>query len=122
MVAHPDGSGRAFLYTRDGKVSLVSLPPPGSGAAPQVVAPPFLDLTGRALLLTGLALHPGFAANGRFFVSYACDATASPACGGAAAAGNGSTTRWPCRYQIVVAEFIAKGVDHGMVKCHHLQI
>jgi len=42
-----------------------------------------LDLTGRALRLTGLAVHPEFAANERLFVSYTCDSASdtSPACG-----------------------------------------
>ena len=42
-----------------------------------------LDLTGRALRLTGLAVHPEFAANGHLFVSYTCDSASdtSLACG-----------------------------------------
>ena len=117
MAAHPDGSGRAFLYTQDGKVWLVAVPARGSGAALQVDGDGaiILDIAGSALRLTGLALHPEFATNGRLFVSYTCDSAASPAFGGAgsfssAAAGNGS------RYQLVVEEFTTKGgVDYGMV-------
>jgi len=33
MAAHPDGSGMAFLYTQDGKVSLASLPARGRSTA-----------------------------------------------------------------------------------------
>jgi len=124
MAAHPDGSGRAFLYTQDGKVWLVAVPARGSGAALQVDGGDgaILDLTARALRLTGLALHPEFAANGRLFVSYTCDSDTSPACGRAgtlssspphppaAGGGNGSG------YQLVVEEFTTKGgVDYGMV-------
>ena len=131
MAVHPDGSGRAFLYTQDGKVSLAMLPPQGSGAALQVDGDGAildLGLGGQALIrLTGLAFHPEFAANGRLFVSYTCDSAVSPACGSAgtssssAAAGNGS------RYQLVVEEFTTKAVDYGMVTSYfvsriHIQI
>ncbi|XP_062203059.1 HIPL1 protein-like [Phragmites australis] len=109
MAAHPDGSGRVFLSSRDGKIWLASMPKRGSGAALRVHRP-FLDLTDRVLELVGVAFHPEFATNGRFFVSYSCDSSASPACGASrcwgAAAENGSK---PCRYQFVVAEFSAKG-------------
>jgi hypothetical protein len=73
---------------------------------------PFVDLTGRALLLLGFAPHPEFAANGRFFISYACDAIASPACGAGGYAGSSKPSR---RYQLVVEELTDKGVDYGMV-------
>ncbi|CAN6356492.1 unnamed protein product [Urochloa humidicola] len=109
MVAHPDGSGRAFVYSQqEGKIWLVKVPPRGSEAAMQVGAGvPFIDLAGRALVLTGLALHPKFAANGRFFVSYTA---ASPACGVA-----GTSSDSSCQYQLVVEEFLAKaGVDYSM--------
>ncbi|XP_062202828.1 HIPL1 protein-like [Phragmites australis] len=109
MAAHPDGSGRVFLSSRDGTIWLASMPKRGSGAALRVHRP-FLDLTDRVLGLAGVAFHPEFATNGLFFVSYSCDSSASPACGGSrcwgAAAGNDLT---PCQYQLVVAEFSAKG-------------
>jgi hypothetical protein len=110
MAAHPDGSGRAFLCTQDGKIWIASVPAGGSGAPMQVA--PFVDLTGRALLLLGFAPHPEFAANGRFFISYACDAIASPACGAGGYAGSSKPSR---RYQLVVEELTDKGVDYGMV-------
>jgi len=122
---HPDGSGRAFLYTQDGKVSLAMLPPRGSGAALQVNGDgAILDLTGRALIrLTGLALHPEFAANGLLFVAYTCDSDNSPACGGAGTSSSSSPPSPPAggggnrssRYQFVVEEFSTKGVDYGTV-------
>ncbi|CAN6338576.1 unnamed protein product [Urochloa humidicola] len=108
MAAHPDGSGRAFLYTQEGKIWLLSVPPRGSGGAAINVAAGdgallFLDLTARGLMLTGLALHPEFATNGRFFVSYA---------EGESAGANGSG--WPSRNQLVLAEFSVNPVDSGM--------
>ncbi|KAF8776409.1 hypothetical protein HU200_003528 [Digitaria exilis] len=116
MVAHPDGSGRLFLATRDGRVLLASQ---GSGAALRLHddgARPFLDLAGRVhhdadlgLGLMGIAFHREFATSGRFFVSYTCE-SASPTCGSAgtcsAGAGNNGL---PCLYQLVVAEFCAEG-------------
>ncbi|KAL6623583.1 hypothetical protein ACP70R_033462 [Stipagrostis hirtigluma subsp. patula] len=97
MAAHPDGSARVFLSTRDGKIWLADMPKRGSGGALAVGARPFLDLTDRVLALAGAAFHPDFATNGRFFVSYSCDSAASPACGGGTS----------CRFQLVVAEFSA---------------
>ncbi|KAJ1266313.1 hypothetical protein BS78_08G141200 [Paspalum vaginatum] len=107
MAALPDGSGRALLYTHDSNIWLATVPRAGSGAALQVDddGAPFLDLSDRALRITGLALHPRFATNGRLFVSYV---RAAPATG---AAGNGSR-----HHQLVLEEFSAKqGVRyHGM--------
>jgi hypothetical protein len=42
----------------------------------------------------GVAFHPEFAANRRFFVSYTCDTTTSPECvrSTGTTSGNGSTT------------------------------
>ncbi|XP_062202044.1 HIPL1 protein-like [Phragmites australis] len=122
MAAHPDGSGRVFLSSRDGKIWLASMPKRGSGAILRVHRP-FLDLTHRVLGLLGVAFHPEFATNGRFFVSYSCDSSASPPCGAGrcwcAAAGNGSR---PCRYQLVVAEFSAKGgADYSKEKAEGQQ-
>jgi hypothetical protein len=111
MAAHPDGSGRAFLSTQDGKIWLATIPEPGSGDTLQIhdEASPFLDLTDRVLGLMGVAFHPEFAANRRFFVSYTCDTTTSPACviSAGTAAGNGSSTT-SSRHQLIVAEFSAK--------------
>src|SRR5262245_39766008 len=61
-----DGSGRLFVVERGGVVKVVT-----SGQPPGV----FLDITNRVLDggeqgLLGLAFHPRFAQNGRFFVQY----------------------------------------------------
>ncbi|KAF8776592.1 hypothetical protein HU200_003312 [Digitaria exilis] len=113
MVPHPDSSGRVFLSSQEGKIFLASMPRRGSGVALRVDngrAHPFLDLTDRMLGLLGIAFHPDFATNGRFFVSYSCDCSTSPGCSAVrcwvAAPGNSSLS---CRYQLIVAEFSAKG-------------
>ncbi|XP_066359709.1 HIPL1 protein-like isoform X2 [Miscanthus floridulus] len=114
MAAHPDGSGRVFLSSQDGKIWLVSMPHQGSGVTLHSDSP-FLDISDRVhhdavLGLVGVAFHPEFTTNGRLFVSYYCDSSTSPVCGAGtcwgSAAGNGSQL---CRYQLVVSEFSAKG-------------
>jgi glucose/arabinose dehydrogenase len=67
VAAPPDDSGRLFILERDGLLKVMDL---ATGA----IAPtPALDLTGQIAItgergLLGLAFHPDFAANGRFFV------------------------------------------------------
>ncbi|KAL6623600.1 hypothetical protein ACP70R_033479 [Stipagrostis hirtigluma subsp. patula] len=123
VAAHPDGgSGRVFLSTQDGMIWPASIPAHGSGGTLQVDdgASPFLNLSNWVLM--NVAFHPGFATNGRFFVSYMCDSASTPACGAskclsASAEGNGSMA---CRYQLVVAEFSAKG-KHDYSKATHAE-
>lgn len=71
-----DGSGRLFVVDQIGRIEIVD----GNG---ERVLPPFLDLTDRVIGLSssydergllGLAFHPDYATNGRFFVYY----TAAP--------------------------------------------
>jgi glucose/arabinose dehydrogenase len=63
-----DGSGRLFVTEKVGRIRIVD----GAGLRPQ----PFLDITGRVLAnhlergLTGLAFHPDYETNGRFYVAY----------------------------------------------------
>jgi glucose/arabinose dehydrogenase len=62
-----DGSGRLFVVEQGGRIKVLQ---PGA-AAPTV----FLDITDRVLAggergLLGLAFHPQYPANGRFFVNY----------------------------------------------------
>ncbi|OEL35028.1 HIPL1 protein, partial [Dichanthelium oligosanthes] len=113
-LPHPDASGRAFLYTQDGKVWLASIPARGTGAALRVGDSPFLHLThlvGRdaalGLGLMGVALHPRFTSSGRLFFSYTAGRCS-------AAQKNGSR---PCQYELVVAELSASrgGDDHTKV-------
>ncbi|BDG70344.1 PQQ-dependent sugar dehydrogenase [Roseomonas fluvialis] len=67
VAAPPDESGRLFILERDGLLKVM-------GLATGTIAPtPALDLTGQIAItgergLLGLAFHPDFATNGRFFV------------------------------------------------------
>src|SRR4051812_28716702 len=67
LTSARDGSGRLFVLERSGRVRLIE--------GGKLVARPFLDLAGRVLAggeqgLLGLAFHPGYRTNGRFFVDY----------------------------------------------------
>jgi len=72
-LAEPeDGSGRLLIAEQPGRILVVE---PGSGLS----SAPFLDIRNRVVQLStgydergllGLALHPGFRENGRFFVFY----------------------------------------------------
>ncbi|KAF7094822.1 hypothetical protein CFC21_097102 [Triticum aestivum] len=123
MAAHPDGSNRVFLSNQAGKVFLATVPPQGSGKPLELdLANPFLDITDEVHFdnefgLLGMAFHPDFDKNGRFFVSYSCDKTQSASCSGRCAcnsdigcdpsklgADNGAQ---PCQYQNVIAEYTA---------------
>jgi glucose/arabinose dehydrogenase len=62
-----DGSGRLFILEQEGRIKVL---PPGATSSTL-----FLDLTSRVLAggergLLGLAFHPRFATNRRFFVNY----------------------------------------------------
>lgn len=125
MVAHPDGSNRVFLSDQPGKIWLATVPEEGSGEPLAVnKLNPFLDLTDRVysdtqLGMMGIAFHPNFQQNGRFFVSYNCDKVKSPECSGRCSCNsevicdpskldsvNGAQ---PCQYSSVIAEFTANG-------------
>ena len=63
-----DGSGRLFVVEQGGRIRIIN----GAGT---LVATPFLDIHGRVSCcgergLLGLAFHPSFKSNGRFYVSY----------------------------------------------------
>ncbi len=67
VAAPPDESGRLFILERDGLLKVMDL------ATGTIAAAPALDLTGQIAIdgergLLGLALHPDFATNGRFFL------------------------------------------------------
>ncbi len=71
VVVPPDGSGRQFLILQGGKI--VILPENDASAKPEV----FLDISDRQLIekafeegLLGLAFHPRFAENGKFYIYY----------------------------------------------------
>jgi glucose/arabinose dehydrogenase len=72
LVQAPDGSGRLFVVDQVGVIRIITA---GGNLLPQ----PFLDLRSRIVPLMpefdergvlGLAFHPAYAANGRFFVYY----------------------------------------------------
>ncbi|KAM0952105.1 putative oxidoreductase [Dioscorea sansibarensis] len=121
MVPHPDGSNRVFLSNQEGKIWLATVPDQESGATLELdESNPFLDLTDEVHYdiefgLLGLAFHPKFTTNGRFFVSFNCDRSTSSSCSGTCACNsevdcdpsklppdNGAK---PCQYQSVIAEY-----------------
>ncbi|XP_019057509.1 PREDICTED: LOW QUALITY PROTEIN: HIPL1 protein [Tarenaya hassleriana] len=125
MVPHPDGSNRVFLSDQPGKIYLATIPAEGSGELLAIdEANPFLDLTGEVhfdaeLGLLGIAFHPNYSNNGRFFVSFNCDKVMWPRCSGKCSCNsdmgcdpsklpsdNGAN---PCQYHSVISEFVANG-------------
>ena len=70
LVGHAgDGSGRLFVLERAGRIRIIS-------AAGSLLGTPFLDIvslvgdSGSEQGLLGLAFHPTYESNGRFFVTY----------------------------------------------------
>ncbi|XP_007037171.2 PREDICTED: HIPL1 protein isoform X2 [Theobroma cacao] len=125
MVAHPDGSNRAFFSNQQGKIWLATIPEVGLGGTLELdESNPFIDLTDEvhfdtAFGMMGIAFHPNFAQNGRFFASFNCDKGKSPGCTGRCSCNsdvncdpsklptdNGAQ---PCQYQSVIAEYTANG-------------
>ncbi|GMI78205.1 hypothetical protein like AT1G74790 [Hibiscus trionum] len=121
MVAHPDGSNRAFFSNQRGKIWLATIPKVGETLELDE-SNPFIDLTDQvhfdtAFGMMGIAFHPNFAQNGRFFASFNCDKGKSPGCTGRCSCNsdvncdpsklgtdNGAQ---PCQYQSVIAEYTA---------------
>lgn len=81
---------------------------------------PFFDISDQILLdiqfgLMGMAFHPNFVQNGRFFLSYNCDKMKNPGCLGRCSSNtdvNCDPTELgseggvqPCQYHSVIAEF-----------------
>lgn len=125
MVAHPDGSNRAFFSSQGGKIWLATIPDQESGNTMGIdESSPFIDLSDQVYRdprfgMMGMAFHPNFATNGRLFASFTCDKEASPGCGGRCACNSdvgcdpsqlGSIDSDPhCRYHAVVVEYSANG-------------
>ncbi|KAF8399390.1 hypothetical protein HHK36_015254 [Tetracentron sinense] len=123
MVAHPDGSNRVFFSDQPGKIWLATVPEEGSGGVLGLVeSNPFLDLTDEVHFDTefgmmGMAFHPNFAQNGRFFASFNCDKAKWPECSGRCSCNSdvgcdpsklGSDNgAQPCQYHSVIAEYTA---------------
>ncbi|BFG26747.1 hypothetical protein CerSpe_130210 [Prunus speciosa] len=125
MVAHPDGSNRVFLSDQSGKVWMATVPEEGSGEMLVIdKSNPFLDLTDEVYADTefgmmGLAFHPNYVQNGRFFASFNCDKVKWPECSGRCSCNSdvgcdpsklGSDNgAQPCQYHSIIAEFTANG-------------
>ncbi|XWS51063.1 hypothetical protein CRYUN_Cryun12cG0144000 [Craigia yunnanensis] len=86
LIPHPDGSLRVFLSNQKGKIWLENVPDVGSSEILGIVeSQPFLDISDQVLFdtefgLMGMAFHPNFANNGRFFLSLNCDKTKQQGC------------------------------------------
>ncbi|KAL6143407.1 hypothetical protein ACLB2K_054102 [Fragaria x ananassa] len=125
MVPHPDGSNRMFLSDQPGKVWLATVPEEGSGGMLVIdESNPFLDITDQVYAdiefgLMGLAFHPNYLQNGRFFASFNCDKVRWPECSGRCSCNSdvgcdpsklGSDNgAQPCQYHSIIAEFTANG-------------
>lgn len=139
MVAHPDGSNRAFFSNQAGKIWLATIPEQGLGETLGLdESNPFVDLTDEVYYdnsfgLMAIAFHPNFAQNGRFFASFTCDKVKSPGCSGKCSCNtdvgcdptqlSSSDSAQPsCRYQKVIAEFTANGTasELSLVKIYPL--
>ncbi|XP_031254856.1 HIPL1 protein-like isoform X1 [Pistacia vera] len=125
MVAHPDGSNRVIFSSQEGKIWLANVPEQDSGKTLILdESNPFLDFTDEVhsdieLGMMGIAFHPKFQSNGRFFASFNCDKVKWPECSGRCSCNtdvgcdpsklepdNGAL---PCQYHSVIAEFTANG-------------
>ncbi|KAF9625104.1 hypothetical protein IFM89_019054 [Coptis chinensis] len=125
MVAHPDGSNRVFLSNQKGQIWLATIPEVDSGGILGIdQSYPFLDITDEVhfdseLGLMGIAFHPNFERNGRFFVSFNCDKVTSPRCSGRCSCNSDANCDpsklgsdnggMPCQYHSVIAEFTVNG-------------
>ncbi|KAJ7956318.1 HIPL1 protein [Quillaja saponaria] len=123
MVAHPDGSNRVFFSNQMGKIWLATLPDEGSGGTLVLdESNPFVDLTDQVHFETtigmlGMAFHPQFAQNGRFFASFNCDKVKWAECTGRCSCNSdvncdpsklvSDNGAQPCQYQSVIAEYSA---------------
>ncbi|KAK7265750.1 hypothetical protein RJT34_33373 [Clitoria ternatea] len=123
MVAHPDSTNHAFFSNQMGKIWLATIPDEGSGGQLELdVSSPFVDLTDQVYFDTqfgmmGMAFHPNFANNGRFFASFNCDKNKWPGCNGICSCNSNvncdpsklgtDNGAQPCQYQTVIAEYTA---------------
>ncbi|KAI7726703.1 hypothetical protein M8C21_000268 [Ambrosia artemisiifolia] len=129
MAAHPDGSDRAFFSDLPGRIWLATIPTHASGQALGIdESAPFVDLTDQVKYdtvfgLMGIAFHPNFTQNGRFFASFNCDKETSTTCSGRCGCNSdvgcdpskiGSDH--PCQYHNVVAEYTVNGTSSQPAK------
>nr|XP_043613478.1 HIPL1 protein-like isoform X2 [Erigeron canadensis] len=133
MAAHPDGSDQAFFSDLPGKIWLAKIPTHGSGKPLGLdESSPFVDLTDQIKFdtvfgLMGIAFHPKFAENGRFFASFNCDKEKSSTCSGRCGCnsdvgcdpskiGSSGGADHPCQYHNVVAEYTVNGTSSEPAK------
>ncbi|XP_024383079.1 HIPL1 protein isoform X1 [Physcomitrium patens] len=117
LIPHPDGSDRVFVNTQSGLMYMANVSQPGSGG-PFIIdySAPFLNISHRTtsngeLGFMGIAFHPDYLNNGRFFISYDCDSRKWPDC--LAPCGCSSVNRCnisalganACQYSAIVAEY-----------------
>ncbi|KAK9119505.1 hypothetical protein Scep_017598 [Stephania cephalantha] len=137
MVAHPDRSNRVFLSNQKGQIWLATVPEQGSGGMLDINEfKTFLDISDEVLFdtelgLMGMAFHPSFTQNGRFFVSYNCDKVSSPRCSGRCSCNSNADCdpsklhpdngAQPCRYHSVIAEYTINktGLEPSMATSAH---
>ncbi|XP_071714391.1 HIPL1 protein-like [Rutidosis leptorrhynchoides] len=121
MVAHTDGSNRAFFANQKGQIWLADIPEMGSGGVLNVdESKPYLVLTDEVHFDTGsglmsIEIHPNFNQNGRFFASFNCDKSDRPGCAGRCACNSDvncdpskiehDNVVQPCQIQTVIAEY-----------------
>lgn len=130
MAPHPDGSNRAFFSDLPGKIWLATIPPHTSGQPLLGLdeSNPFVDLTDQVKFdtvfgLMGIAFHPKFAENGRFFASFNCDKEKSSTCSGRCGCNSDVGCDpskiggdHPCQYHNVVAEYTVNGTASNPAK------
>lgn len=130
LVPHPDGSDRAFVNNQAGQMYLVDIPEPGSGKPFGIdYNAPFLDISAKTISqgelgFMGIAFHPDFVNNGRFFISYNCDSTVHGDCKGTCGCSTVNNRcnltvigSEGCRYSAIVSEYTinATGVTPSTV-------
>ncbi|KVI05593.1 Glucose/Sorbosone dehydrogenase [Cynara cardunculus var. scolymus] len=133
MAAHPDGSDRAFFSDLPGKIWLTTIPSHGSREPLGLdESSPFVDLTDQVKFdtvfgLMGIAFHPTFNENGRFFASFNCDKEKSSTCSGRCGCNSdvgcdpskitsSGREEHPCQYHNVVAEYTVNGTASDPTK------
>ncbi|XP_076946593.1 HIPL1 protein-like isoform X2 [Bidens hawaiensis] len=133
MAAHPDGSDRAFFSDLPGKIWLAAIPKHASGQPLGIdESAPFVDLTDQVKYdtvfgLMGIAFHPNFTQNGRFFASFNCNKETSSTCSGRCGCnsdvgcdpskiGASGGADHPCQYHNVVAEYTVNGTSSEPAK------
>ncbi|KAG9152828.1 hypothetical protein Leryth_017655 [Lithospermum erythrorhizon] len=121
LAPHPDDSTRIFLASHRGKIWLATVPKEGSRSPMKIRdSNPFLDISDQvinddAFGLIGMAFHPNFAHNGRFFVSYYCDKLQHQNCIGRCSCNSevncdpakvgADRGVEPCQFHAVIAEY-----------------